>query len=123
MTNSITDLMYRNLLDVFNERDPARRSLAISQIYSGDVVWHEPDQDFNGHEALARRATELQAQFPGWDFQPFGPVSVNHDIGHLAFHFGPANQPAAATGMDIARCKDGVIVELYTFVNKSGEPS
>ncbi|MFJ6573435.1 nuclear transport factor 2 family protein [Streptomyces sp. NPDC091292] len=121
MPNNIADLMYRNLLDVFNERDPARRALAVSEIYAEDVVWHEPDKDFQGREALADRAAQVQEEMTGWVFQPSGPVSVNHDIGHLAFHFGPADLPAAVTGMDIARCEDGVIVELYTFVNASGD--
>jgi hypothetical protein len=66
---------------------------------------------------------ELRAQSPDWVYRPDGPVSVNDDLGHLGFQFGPAGQPPVATGMDIARCKDGVIVELYTFVSGSSQPS
>jgi hypothetical protein len=41
------------------------------------------------------------------------------DLGHLGFHFGPADQRPAVIGMDIAHCKDGVIVELYTLVTET----
>jgi hypothetical protein len=115
--------MRRSLLEVFNEPDPERRNAAIGVTYAEDVVWHEPDRVIHGRQALARRAAELRAQTPAWVFEPDGPVSVNDDLGHLGFRFGPAGQPPAATGMDIAHCKDGVIVELYTFVNGSSRPS
>ena len=124
MTSTVADLMRRNLLDVFDEPDPERRAAAIAQTYAQDVVWHEEGRRvIRGREALAERAAELRAQAPDWVFRPDGPVSVNDDIGHLGFHFGPAGQPPVVTGMDIARCEDGVIIELYTFVNESGQPA
>ncbi|MET9406087.1 nuclear transport factor 2 family protein [Streptomyces sp. NPDC002935] len=123
MTSSVSDLMRRNLLDVFDERDPDRRASAVAEIYAEDVVWHEPDRVVRGRKALESRAAEVQAESPGWAFRPDGPVSVNDDLGHLGFHFGPADQPPVVTGMDIARCKDGVIVELYTLVTEVRQPS
>jgi hypothetical protein len=75
MTSSVTDLMRRNLLDVFNERDPDRRASAIAEIYADDVVWHEPDRLVRGRKALESRAAELQAETPGWVFRPAGPIS------------------------------------------------
>jgi hypothetical protein len=123
MNSAVADLMRRNFLDVFNDPDPERRNAAIAQTYAQDVVWHEPDRVIRGREALAGRATELRAQSPDWVFLPDGPVSVNDDLGHLGFRFGLVGQPPVATGMDIARCKDGVIVELYTFVSGSSQPS
>ena len=123
MNSTVADLMRRNLLDVFNERDPERRNAAIALTYAQDVVWHEPDRVIRGREALVQRATELLAETPGWVFRPDGPVSALDDLGHLGFQYGPAGQPPVYTGMDIARCKDGVIVELYTFVSGSSQPS
>jgi hypothetical protein len=123
MNSDVSDLMRSNLLSVFNEPDPERRNAAIARTYAPDVVWHEPDRVVRGREALAQRATELRAQTPDFVFQPDGPVSVNDDLGHLGFTFGPAGQPPVVTGMDIAHCKDGVIVELYTFVNTGSDQS
>lgn len=124
MTSPVADLMRRNLLDVFNEPDAERRSAAIGRIYAPDVVWHEDGvRVIEGRDALAERAAELRTHTPDWEFQPDGPVSVNDDLGHLGFRFGPAGQPPAVTGMDIARCRDGVIVELYTLVTQSSQES
>lgn len=123
MSNTVADLMRRNLLDVFNEPDPGRRARAIAETYAEDVVWHEPDRIVRGREALARRAEELQEQNPGWVYQPDGPVSVNDDLGHLGFRYGPSGRPPVVNGMDIAHCKDGVIVELYTIVAEVPPPS
>jgi hypothetical protein len=121
--SSIADLMRSNLLHVFNEPDPERRAAAIAQTYAEDVVWHEPDRVIRGREALAVRAAELLAETPDWVFQTNGPVSVTDDIGHLGFHYGPPGQPPVVTGMDIAHCKDGVIVEFYTLIAEVRPPS
>jgi hypothetical protein len=122
-TNSVADLMNRNLLGVFNERDPELRALAIEDTYADDVVWHESDRINLGREALARRAEQLLGETPGWVFQAHGPISVLDDIGHLGFCFGPSDQPPAVIGMDIARCDNGVIIELYTLGTEINQPS
>ena len=118
MTKSPADLMRTNLLDVFNEPDPVRRSGVIAENYSEDVVWHEPDRIIRGRAELERRAEELRADNPDWVFRPAGPASELDDIGHLGFHYGPADESPMASGMDIARTKDGVIVELYTIITE-----
>jgi hypothetical protein len=122
MTSSPADLMRRNLLEVFNEPDPARRAAAIAATYSEDVVWHEPDRTVRGRKELERRAEELRAENPDWVFQPVGTASELDDIGHLGFQYGPAGRPAV-TGMDIARTKAGVVIELYTIVTEIHQPS
>ncbi|MEV6591766.1 nuclear transport factor 2 family protein [Streptomyces acidicola] len=122
MTRSPADLMRVNLLEVFNEPDPAHRVAVITENYAEDVVWHEPDRITRGRKDLERRAEELRAENPGWVFRPVGLASELDDIGHLGWEYGPADQLAVA-GMDIARTKDGVIIELYTIVTEIHQPS
>jgi hypothetical protein len=50
-------------------------------------------------------------------------VSELDDIGHLGFQYGPADQPPVIIGVDIARTKDGVIIELYTILTEIPTPS
>ncbi|GAB2557517.1 nuclear transport factor 2 family protein [Nocardia heshunensis] len=123
MTPTPADLMRRNLLDVFNEPDPARRAAVIAETYSEDVIWHEPDRINYGRKEFERRAEEMLAETPGWVFRPAGVASELDDIGHLAFEYGPTDQPALVTGMDIARTRDGRITELYTLITSAPEPS
>ncbi|MEV5835802.1 nuclear transport factor 2 family protein [Nocardia sp. NPDC052112] len=123
MTSSPADLMQRNLLDVFNEPDPTRRAAAIAETYSDDVVWHESDRTVHRRKDLERRADELRAENPDWVFQPAGPASALDDIGHLGFRCGPADQPPVVSDMDIARTRDGVIIELYTIVTEIRRPA
>ncbi|MFD7155509.1 nuclear transport factor 2 family protein [Kribbella sp. NPDC059898] len=118
MTKSPAELMRQNLLEVFNQPDPARRAAVIAENYAADVVWHEPDRVINGRAGLERRATELLAENPDWVFHPGGTASELDDLGHLAFQYGPPNEPAVVSGMDIARTENGRIVELYTIVTE-----
>ncbi|MFB6874950.1 nuclear transport factor 2 family protein [Streptomyces sp. NPDC056323] len=124
MTRSPADLMRVNLLEVFDEPDPHRRATVIAENYAEDVVWHEPDRINRGRADLARRAAELRAANPDWVFRPAGAASGLDDIGHLGFQYGPADgRPPMVSGMDIARTRHGVIIELYTIVTEIRRPS
>src|ERR1700752_2460046 len=101
MTKSPADLMRVNLLEVFNEPDPVRRAAVIAENYAEDVVWHEPDRIIRGRKELEHRAEELRAKNPEWVFRPAGDAAELDDIGHLGFHYGPGDQSAIVTGMDI----------------------
>lgn len=41
---------------------------------------------------------------------------VNHDLGHLAWNFGPEGRPPVVRGVDTALVRDGLITSLYTFL-------
>jgi hypothetical protein len=86
-------------------------------------VWHEPDRVIRGRKDFERRAEQLRAENPDWVFRPVGSASELDDVGHLGFQYGPAGQPPMASGMDIARTKDGVIIELYTIITEIRQPS
>jgi hypothetical protein len=45
MSNALADLMERNLLDVFGEADPARRAVAIAELYTADYVFRSGEAD------------------------------------------------------------------------------
>ncbi len=115
--------MRRNLLEVFNEPDPARRATVIADSYAENVVWHEPDRKILGRKDFERRAAELRAENPDWVFRAAGPAVELDDIGQLAFEYGPAGAPPVVSGMDIARTAAGMIIELYTIVTEIRQPS
>ncbi|WP_189492404.1 nuclear transport factor 2 family protein [Streptomyces antnestii] len=109
---------------MFDEPDPGRRDTVIAEHYGEDVVWHEPDRVNHGRTELARRAAELRAENPDWVYRPAGPASGLDDIGHLGFQYGPPDgRPPMVSGMDIARTRHGVIIELYTIITEIHQPS
>ncbi|WP_410671809.1 nuclear transport factor 2 family protein [Amycolatopsis sp. cmx-4-68] len=113
---TVAELMEANLLGVFNERDDERRAKAIAETYAPDVTFADPEGVVTGHEDLNAKAKGLLEQSPGFVFAPAGPVLVNHDLGHLAWAFGPAGAPPVVRGIDIALVEDGRIRKLYTML-------
>ena len=115
---TVAELMHRNLLDVFNERDPARRARAIAETYAADVVFHDPEGSVTGRAAVQAKAQALLDGAPGFVFAPRGPVYTSADsLGALAWKFGPADGDPVATGMDIALVQDGRIATLHTVLD------
>ena len=51
MTLSVTDLMIRNLADVFGEGDPVRRRAAIAELWAEDGAFYAPDVIHRGQAA------------------------------------------------------------------------
>ncbi|SEF32896.1 SnoaL-like domain-containing protein [Amycolatopsis pretoriensis] len=113
---TVAELMRANLLEVFNERDDDRRAKAIAATYATDVEFADPEGVATGHDELNAKAKGLLDQSPGFVFVPDGPVLVNHDLGHLAWAFGPEGAPPVVRGIDVALVEDGLVTKLYTMV-------
>jgi hypothetical protein len=112
----VEQLMHANLLEVFGERDAAKRRAAVERTYSADVVFADPDAVVTGHDALDAKAGGLLDASPEFVFSPDGPVRVNHDLGYLGWTLGPAGQPPVVRGVDIALVENGLIAKLWTFL-------
>ena len=54
MSHSISTLLTRNLHDVFGEGDPARRRVAVDDIYTEDCVFYEPQGIYRGRQEIDR---------------------------------------------------------------------
>lgn len=113
---TIEQLMRANLLEVFNERDAGQRRAAIARTYAPGVRFSDPDEVVEGRDALDAKAQKILDEAPGFIFTPGGAVHVNHDLGYLAWNFGPQGQPPVVRGVDIALIADDVIVSIYTLL-------
>jgi hypothetical protein len=116
MTQTIEELMHANLIEVFGERDPALRRAAIERTYTEDVVFLDPDEVVEGHDALDVKAGRLLEGTPGFVFSPAGPIYVNHDMGYLAWNLGPEGQDPVVRGLDACFVRDGLIAKVYTLL-------
>ena len=118
MTDTLGRLMERNLLEVFGQPDSARRAVAIAEIYTASCTFFEAGERIVGHQALNARIERILLEAPGFVFRATGPAEVNHDLGRLQWHLGPAGAPPVVTGMDVAIFEHGRIRALYTFLDK-----
>ena len=120
MSNTLAQLMEKSLLEVFGERNSARRMTAIESVYADDCTFFEENEEIAGRDALNAKVGAILQGFPAdFAFSPAGPAAVNHNVGRLAWHLGPPGAPPAATGMDIALFENGRIRSLYAFVDKA----
>jgi hypothetical protein len=125
MSDSIENLLVRNLHEVFGERDPARRTTAIEAIFNRDCLFSDPRGRHVGHRGLEDAVVALQAQFPDHVFSQIGSVDALQDSGRLAWAFRPTARTApdhrtGRTGLDVAVVNAGRISALYTFLDPTG---
>src|SRR3984957_13362751 len=116
-TERITELLHRNLQEVFGEGDAARRRAAIEELYSDDCAVYVPDSVLVGHAALDKFAGELRASHPHFVYTPHGEAQALHDGGILAWGSGPKGEAPDYTGLDVVIVRDGKIAALYVFLN------
>jgi SnoaL-like domain len=109
--------MTASLLEVFGERDPARRRAAMRHTFAADVAFHDSEGNVTGHEALESKIEALYAGAPpDWAFQAAAPPAEVADLGRATWTFGPPDGPEAVRGMDIGIIADGQIATMYTIV-------
>jgi hypothetical protein len=121
MADTIADLMHANLLEVFDQRDPARRWAAIVRIYTDDIRWSDDDGVTIGHAALDAKAVELQAKLGELQFVAAGSTYQTLGLGYLAFQLVDRGSGVVqGSGFDVAIVRGGVIAELYTVL--TGQP-
>jgi hypothetical protein len=116
MSQSVESLLHRNLLEVFSERDEARRRRAIGELMAGDVIFSDHNGRQTGLDAVNAAVTALQARFPEFVFTERTPPQVIADAGHVHWSFGPPGEPRI-TGMDFIVVRDGKIAALYVFLD------
>ena len=119
MSKGLADLMERNLIEVFGQVDSTRRAAAIAELYTADCRFFEAEEQVTGPEALSARVGSILKGAPGFVFRAAGPAQVNHDLGRLQWHLGPAGAPPVVIGTDIAVFEHGRIRALYTFLDES----
>lgn len=110
-------LLRSNLERVFNERDEAKRNLAISELFTENPVMYEPGQAVEGRAAITAVAGKLLDQFgPNFRFKPSGNGLGHHGMGTLRWTAGDVGGPVAVQGFDTAEVVDGKISRLWVLL-------
>ena len=117
MSDVIETLLLRNLQEVFGEGDPARRRVAIEDLYTEDCVVHLPTGRHVGRQALDQIAGELRAGHPNFVYTPRTIPQAIQNGGRIGWGSGPAREPPRYTGLDIIIARDGKIAALKVFLD------
>ena len=114
---SVDELLIRNLLEVFGERDGERRRAVIDELYDADVLFQDPEGAVHGRDAVDTKVAALLDDAPGFVFRATTPVRVSGDLGVLSWAFGPADGDPVVSGTDIALTGGGRIMRLHTLLD------
>ena len=91
----ITELLHRNLQEVFGEGDAASpRRAAIDEFYTDDCVLYVPPGALVGRDALDKFAGDLRATHPHFVYTPHGEAQALYNAGILAWGSGPRGEAA-----------------------------
>jgi SnoaL-like domain len=121
MSFSISNLLMRNLDDVFGQNDPARRRAAIDEIFQEDVVYYERDGVFRGRDEIHRLVGVIRAGHPHYRFQPLAPPEELGDGGRLRWVSSRPDFAPSYAGTDFIIARDGRIAAIYRFFDKLPE--
>lgn len=116
VADSIEQLMHANLLEVFNERDDAKRRAAIDRTYAENVRWIDDEGETVGRAALDTKSVGLQNSLGPLQFEAAGPIHVLTGFGHLDWRLVAPDGTSPMAGFDVALVEEGLIAVLYTVL-------
>jgi SnoaL-like domain len=118
MSYSIPDLLTRNLHGVFGENDPARRRVAIDEIFTENSVFYAPNGIYRGRDEINRVASAIRATHPDFRYQPVSAPEELGNAGRIQWVSGRPGDAPVYAGTDFIIAQDGRIAALYLFFDK-----
>ncbi len=119
MSDSISNLLIRNLRDVFGENDPTRRRAAIEEIWAEDGVFYDPNKgSYRGRDEIDRIAGAIKATHPEFRYQPIAEPEELGNAGRVRWVSGRPGEAPAYAGTDFIIARDGRIAAVYLFFDK-----
>ena len=119
MSDSISNLLIRNLHDVFGENDPKRRRAAIDEIFTEDCVFCDPMGGvYRGRDEIDRIAGAVRATHLDFRYQPIAEPEAVGNGGPVQWIEGSPGEAPAYAGTDFVIARDGRIAALSLFFDK-----
>ena len=119
MSYSISDLLIRNLNEVFGESDPKRRRAAIDEIFTEDCLFYDPMGGvYRGRDEIDRIAGTVRASHTDFRYQLVAKPEVVGNGGRAQWIEGRPGDAPAYAGTDFIIARDGRIAAIYLFFDK-----
>jgi hypothetical protein len=110
----------REVLAMWTDTDPGRRSDVLQRYFHEDVRFHDPDGEFIGPAGLEEFSQSLRNRFPQARFTLTDTPWRVGDALRFTWSFGPVGERETVTGMDFVVLSEGKVSRLYAFVNQPG---
>jgi hypothetical protein len=119
MSESISNLLIRNLRDVFGENDLARQRAAIDEIFTEDSVFYDPTSGAHrGRDQIDRVAGAIKATHPDFQYQLIAGPEELGNAGRVRWVSGRPGEAPAYAGTNFFIARDGRIAAVYLFFDK-----
>ncbi|WP_415973342.1 nuclear transport factor 2 family protein [Rhodococcus sp. 077-4] len=116
--NSPAELARRNVVDVFNTSDDAKRRELIEAMYHHDAVFYDAENTATGREAVIEAIRALVGPSNGLTFAVTAEPTALGSVARISWALSPPDAPAVVAGQDFVVVKDDGIAELYTFLDQ-----
>ena len=124
MSHTVSELLLRNLRDVFGENDPAGRRAAINELYNEECVFYDPNKGAHrGRDAIERIAGIIKATHPDYQYQPIAAPEELGDAARCRWVSGTPGKAPAYAGTDFVIARNGRIAAVYLFFDAPGDVS
>ena len=119
MSETISNLLIRNLRDVFGENDPTRRRAAIDEIFAEDAVFYDPNSGAHrGRDEINRIAGIIKSGHPDYQYKLLAEPEERGNAGRVRWVSGHPGEAPAYAGTDFLIARDGQIAAVYFFFDK-----
>ena len=119
MSNTISNLLTRNLRDVFGENDHTPRRASIDEIFTEHSVFYDPKGGvYRGRDEINRIAGVTKATHPDFQYQPIAEPEEVGNGGRVQWVSGRPGEAPAYAGTDFIIVRDGRIATVYLFFDK-----
>ncbi|TCO60478.1 nuclear transport factor 2 family protein [Actinocrispum wychmicini] len=113
---------YRNTaqryIDTWNETDPAKRRLLVTELFTVDTTYTDPLAQRAGTDDVDQMIAGVQEQFAGLVFT-LGEVDGHHDLARFTWYLGaPGADEPLVEGFDVLVLADNKIKHVHGFLNK-----
>ena len=107
MSNTVADLV-RQYLEIWNERDDARREAAIKAVLTEDFVYSDPDYAaLQGHAEITAAIGRAHDKFGTLVFSLGEIINTHHDTALFTWRLGsPDSSEPVAIGYDVMEFTD-----------------
>lgn len=116
--SELSDILHRNLIGIFNERDESVRLPLLHGLYAPDARFADHDGVAIGPDAINEKIRELHDRTPGFVFTE-GESHEVQNLGTVTWSYGPAGAAPVVTGADVVLVADGRITALYVYLTRA----